>query len=518
MLFAGIDVSTQGCKLVVIDLDTADTVWVDTLSYDADLPAYGTRDGVIRGLPPGVSESDPRMWVEAIETVLGRLAASPVPQDEIRALALSGQQHGLVAVDASGGLSRPTAKLWNDFSTAGECEALTDAVGGLDAMIAEVGNSQRPGYTAGKILHMVRHEPDAWARTDTLFVVKDYLNFVLTGVRRLEPGDTSGMALWNPESGEWSGRVLDAIAPDLGSKLPPVGRSDASLGTVRPEIAERFGLSPSCVVAPGSGDNMCAAVGTGNVRPGLVTVSLGTSGTACTVLDEAFVDPLGEIAAYRDATGRHLSLLCVSNLANGYNELLRLHGISHGEFEAALGATPPGNDGRVLIPWYAGERTPDVPFGAPLYFGFELDGFGLAPLARAVLEGHVLNLEAGFERMPIRPTELRLTGGLTRSDAWCQAIADVFDAEAVPVEGEGAALGAALTAAWVWLGENGRARPIEDVVDPFVRLAETRRARPRPEHRDVYRRQRAVFRALSRRVRGLEGADPFAIRHGPSLS
>lgn len=518
-LFAGLDVSTQSCKLVVIDLDAAEVVHVDRVVYDRDLAHYGTKSGVIADAPPGVSESEPGMWVEAVEIVLGRLATSDIPQERVRALALSGQQHGLVAIDAEGVLARPTSKLWNDFSTAEECEILTEAVGGVDAMIAEVGNSQRPGYTAAKILHMLRHEPEAYARTHTFFVVKDYLNWVLTGgpstgVRAMEPGDASGTALWNPSTGAWSERVLAAIDPGLRAKLPEVGVSDRGIGKLSPGLAGVFGMSPDCLVAPGSGDNMCAAIGTGNVRPGLVTLSLGTSGTASTVRREPFVDPLGEIAAYRDATGGYLPLLCVSNLANGYDEFLRLHDLDHSDFTRLVDETRPGNGGRLLIPWYAGERTPDVPHGAPTYFGFELEDLGGAPLARAILEGHVLNLQAGFTRMPIdvAEVEIRLTGGLSQSEAWCQMIADVFGAEVVPVLGEGAALGAALSAAWVWSRETGSPEAIEDLVEPFVVLEEDRRKRPEPEHRQTYRWQRELFAAVSARMRGKEAPDPYELR------
>jgi len=520
-LFAGLDVSTQGCKLVVIDRGAAAVVHVDRVTYDEDLPSYGTRDGVIADAPEGVSESDPRMWVEAVEIVLGRLAEADLPRDRIRAIGVSGQQHGLVALDASGGLARPTSKLWNDYSTAEECEILTAAVGGLDEMIREVGNSQRPGYTAPKILHLKRHEPEAFARTATFLIVKDYVNWVLTGgpgggVRAMEPGDASGTALWNPVTGDWSARVIEAIDPGLASRLPPVGASDRPIGRLAGPLAARFGLSPDCLVAPGSGDNMCAAIGTGNVREGIVTVSLGTSGTACTVRREPFVDPLGEIASYRDATGRFLPLLCVSNLANGYNEILRLHGLSHEDFDALVERAPPGNEGRLILPWFAGERTPDVPRAAPLYVGFALDGLvDLAALCRALLEGHVLNLHAGFARMPVDPSgvgEIRLTGGLSRSAAWRQTIADVFDAAVVPVEGEGAALGAALSAAWVWSRRSGDPVAIEDVVEPFVRLDDDARTTPRDRHRDTYARLRAYFGAVSRRIRGLEAPDPFEAR------
>ena len=516
-LFAGLDVSTQGCKLVVIDPVASSVRHVDHIDYDRDLPHYGTRQGAVPGLGEGVSESDPRMWIEAVDRLLGRIPETDAAPSRIRCLSVSGQQHGLVALAADGTLARSRSKLWNDFSTAEECRVLTDAVGGIEAMIAEVGNSQRTGYTAPKILHMRRHEPEAYAKARTLFLVHNYVNWYLTGgpdggVRIMEPGDTSGMALWHPATGRWSEQVVAAIDPDLPAKLPPVAPSDRTIGTIAPGLAARFGLPPDCRIDAGSGDNMYGAVGTGNIEPGIVTVSLGTSGTAYTCTSEPFIDPLGEIAAFCDSTGRQLPLLCVSNMANGYNAVLEQFGLSHTEFDEIVGRTPAGNRGRVLVPWYVGERTPDLPFAAPVYFGFDLSDFGPETLCRAVLEGHVLNIYEGFTRIPVVPREIRLTGGLSKSPSWCQTVADIFEVEAVPVEGEGAALGAAIHAAWVWYREAGTEQPLGEVAAPFILLDEARRSSPNPGRVSSFRILKRLSRALSRRVRGLDGEDPFEVR------
>jgi xylulokinase len=417
-----------------------------------------------------------------------------------------------VALTEDDELARPRSKLWNDFSTEDECRLLTEAVGGAESMIREVGNTQRTGYTAAKIYHMVRHEPDVYQKTTTLFLVHNYINWYLTGgVKVMEPGDTSGTALWNPQTGQWSQEVLQAIDAHLQGKLPPVRPSDRSIGLVSPELAARFGLSSQCTVDAGSGDNMYGAVGTGNVRPGIVTISLGTSGTAYTQMKRAFIDPQGEIAAFRDSTGCHLPLLCVSNLANGYNALLDQYKLDHADFNRLIRKIPAGNRGRVLLPWYSGERTPDLPLASPLYFGFALTDFRPEVLARAVLEGHILNLYEGFRRMPVQPQEIRLTGGLSQSEAWCQTIADVFATEAVPVEGEGAALGAALHAAWVWMREAGRELSLEEVTAPLVLKTEARRKRPQASARPAYERLKRLFHALAQRAQGKPGEDPFAL-------
>lgn len=516
-LFAGLDVSTQSCKLVVIDPAVGAVVHVDQVDYDQDLPHFGTVGGVVAGLGEGVSESDPRMWIEAVELLLGRLSDADVPRERIRCISVSGQQHGLVALADDGSLARPRSKLWNDFSTSEECRLLTEAVGGIEAMIAEVGNSQRTGYTAPKILHMRRHEPESYARASTFFLVHNYINWELSGgpeggVAVMEPGDTSGMALWHPGTRRWSRKVMDAIDPELPRKLPPIQPSDRTIGTLAPSLAARFGLPEDCRIDAGSGDNMYGAVGTGNFEPGMVTVSLGTSGTAYTFLEEPFIDPTGEIAAFSDSTGNHLPLLCVSNMANGYDALREQFDLTHDDFDALVGETSPGNGGRLLIPWYVGERTPELPHAAPLYFGFGLSDFGPKYLSRAVLEGHVLNLYDGFARMPVTPREIRLTGGLSGSPSWSQTIADIFQAETVPVSGEGAALGAAIHAAWVWQKEGDGERPLKEVAAPFIVLDEERRTRPDPAARPAVEILRRLHRTLSRRTRGEEGEDPFLLR------
>ena len=328
----------------------------------------------------------------------------------------------------------------------------------------------------------------------------------------MEPGDTSGMALWNPVARDWSQAVVEAIDPTLRSKLPRVEPSDRTIGTVASHIAESFGLSPGCAIDAGCGDNMYGAVGTGNFAPGVVTISLGTSGTAYTFMEQPYMDPTGEIACFCDSTGNYLPLLCVSNMGNGYDAVLEAFGMTHAEFDAVVEKTSPGNDGRVLVPWYVGERTPDLPRAAPIYFGFGVDDFGKDRLSRAVLEGHVLNLYSGFSRLPVEPEVVHLTGGLSRSPSWCQLIADVFEVDTVAIQGEGAALGAAIHAAWVWLREHDAAVSLAEVADPFVILDEATRKRPIAENVAVYRVQKRLFRALADRARGLESEDPFELR------
>ncbi|MHA1718532.1 MAG: xylulokinase [Promethearchaeota archaeon] len=509
-LFAGLDVSTQSCKLIVIDLERNKIVFNSSVNYDKDLPQYETVNGTRKNAGFGVSESDPNMWIDAINILFGNLSKESNLIHEIKAISVSGQQHGLVTIQSDGSLSRPYSKLWNDFSTLEECELLTNKAGGKENMIKLIGNTQRTGYTAAKILHLLRHEPENYRKTKTIFLVHNYINWILTGgknegIALMEPGDASGSGLWDPVSKSWSKQIIDSISSDLLEKLPEVKDSRIPLGKIGKEFVDKFGFSEECLVASGSGDNMMGAIGTGNYHEGIVTVSLGTSGTAYTCMDNPFVDLDGEIACFCDATGKYLPLLCISNMANGYEAILRKYNINHDSFNEIVDKTEPGNNGRILIPWYEGERTPDLPEAAPIYFGFDVKDFTKKILCRAVLEGHIMNLYEGFKKLPIKPKEIRLTGGISKSRVWRKTIANIFNCEVVPVLGEGAALGAAIHAAWTYFPK----KSIGEIADQFIQIDEKNRIEPSPKIVEKYSLFKRLYNAISRKIRGLTGENPF---------
>ncbi|MHA1611679.1 MAG: xylulokinase [Promethearchaeota archaeon] len=510
--YMGLDISTQSAKIVVIDSKIHKTIYQNIVNYDKDLPQYGTRNGVRQGqeISLGVSESNPQMWLDAIHKLFHELSLRDGIIKNIKALSISGQQHGLVSLTAKGDLANPYSKLWNDFSTLEECDLLTKAVGGTDEMIKAVGNTQRTGYTAPKILYMKRHQPELFEKTAHFLLVHNYINWYLTGGKNggrlvMEPGDVSGSALWNSKSRTWSDEVLEAISPDLKSKLPPVKDSRELIGKMRQDFCQKYGFSPDCAIASGSGDNMMGAIGTGNVEEGIVTISLGTSGTAYSYMKRAYIDPSGEIAAFCDATNNYLPLLCISNMANGYDDLLRHFSLSHSEFDQLISQTPIGNDGRILIPWYEGERTPDLPHAKPIYFGFKISDFNPIRLARAVLEGHIMNLYSGFQKLPIKPTEIRLTGGLAKSSSWQFAISNIFNTPTVYLEGEGAAFGAALHALW----SHDKTFEIQEITRNFISFDQSTRIQPDPDAVSQYKKVFEVYQSLARRMIVSQGASPF---------
>ncbi|MCP4760573.1 MAG: hypothetical protein GY870_02255 [archaeon] len=512
-LFTGLDVSTQSCKIITIDYNKKESVYLDSINYDNDLPKYNTINGTRKEEGFGVSESDPNMWIEAVHILFDRMKNKIGDSiKNIKSISVSGQQHGLVTITKDGELSRPYSKLWNDFSTGQECNILTAQIGSPEKMIDLIGNTQRTGYTAPKIYHMVRNEQENFKKTATIFLVHNYINWVLTGgkdngIAAMESGDVSGSALWNPVTKNWSDEVINAISPNLKEKLPPVKPNREMIGSIGKAFVERYGFSKDCQISSGSGDNMMGALGTGNFKEGIVTISLGTSGTAYTFMKEPYVDPDGEIASFCDATGNYLPLLCISNMANGYEANLEEYDISHNDFEELIGKTKPGNNGKILCPWYEGERTPDLPEAAPVYLGFGIKDFTKENLCRAVLEGHIMNLYEGFIKLPVNPSEIRLTGGISKSKVWRETIANVFDCEVIHVLGEGAALGSAIHASWSYYKE----KDIEEIAKPFIVIDEKTRIKPDPELVNLYKDFKNLYIAVSKRIRGMEGKNPFKL-------
>src|SRR5205814_1292349 len=242
-------------------------------------------------------EQDPDWWIKALGT-----AVRDAVRDErfaVAGIGVSGQQHGLVCLDES---DRPVraAKLWNDTTTARECEALTRRIGGEARVMELTGNLMLPGYTAPKIAWLAAHEPDAYARTVRMCLPHDYLNLWLTGRFVTEAGDASGTAYFDVRALRYSDAVLAAMDDrrDWTRTLPPVVASLSVVGRLRAEAADPLGLEAGTPVSAGGGDNMCAAIGCDILAEGPVAVSLGTSGTAFAYRSGPALDPLGEAAAF----------------------------------------------------------------------------------------------------------------------------------------------------------------------------------------------------------------------------
>lgn len=491
--FIGIDSGTQSTKAILLDGTSGEVVSSAGRSYE-----------LIEGLPAGHKEQNPAEWIKALrETIREALDQAGIDRKRVRGIGVSGQQHGFVALDENDRVIR-AAKLWCDTSTSPECEEIISKLGGLEKTIEAVGNGIPAGFTASKILWLKKHEPENYARLEWILLPHDYLNFWLTGRKTMECGDASGTALLDVRNRKWSQAAIGAIDHALTRMLPPLIESDAINGTLRRELAEEFGLTEQVIVSSGGGDNMMGAIGTGNVREGVLTVSLGTSGTIYACSTQPVIDPQGEVAAFCDSTGRWLPLVCTMNVTVATEMVRERFNLSHDELSNAVTSAPAGNDGLMLIPFFEGERTPNAPDGTGVYLGLRDRTFSIAHFARAAMEGTTLGLNYGLNRLRelgITPREIRATGGGSKSQVWRQILADVFSAEVVCVKNEeGAAFGAAVQALWAYRKPSGDPVSIEELCDQYIALDESTRAKPDAERVMLYQKMQGLHDKLVRDI------------------
>ncbi len=479
-LLIGIDSGTQSTKALVVDAKTGKVLGSGAQAYD-----------LIPNLPPGAKEQHPHTWRDATAGAIRQaLRGAKANAAEVKAIGVSGQQHGFVPLDKDGEVIRP-AKLWCDTSTAAECAQITETLGGLKKTLKALGNAVSPGFTAGKILWLKNHEPKNFARLASVLLPHDYLNFWLTGDKVMEYGDASGTALLDVRKRKWSGAVLEAIDADLASKLPRLISSDQPAGTLQASTAKQLGLQPDVLVSAGGGDNMMGAIGTGNTREGVVTASFGTSGTIYACSEKPVVDPEGEIAAFCDSTNRWLPLLCTMNVTVATEMMRQDFEYTHETFASKAASVPAGSHGLMLLPYLEGERTPNIPDGTGVMLGINQRTFSASHYCRAAMEGVTLGMNYGLRRLAelgMKPTQIRATGGGAKSKVWRQIMADIFNTEVVTLKvTEGAAYGAALQALWCWRQQQGEKVNISDITDEFVTLNKEETARPDKKNVEVYR-------------------------------
>ena len=433
----GIDLGTQNVKVVCYDFEARETVAVES----APLDLYQTEEGI--------AEQQAQWWIHALKQALQQVGKDV--RKSVVAIGVSGQQHGFVPIDKSGEVLAPV-KLWCDTSTEAECESIMNDFGGRDACLEEVGNLILPGYTASKVRWFRDKHPGKYAQMDCILLPHDYLNFYMTGERRMEAGDASGTGFLDVRTRDWSDKMLIAIDSEreLRECLPNVTIGNEPIGTLLPSIAADLGLPQNVPVSIGGGDNMMGAIGTGNVCPGVVSMSLGTSGTVYAYSDSPIVDKKGNIAAFCSSTGGWLPLLCTMNCTVSTELMRDLLNSEIASFEAQVASAPRGANGVITVPFFNGERTPNLPNARGCIFGLDSRNTRPENILRSAVEGATFALRFGIDELAelgIAANEIVVTGGGVNSAVWRQIISDVCDAPVTVLQqSEGAAFGAALQA------------------------------------------------------------------------
>nr|WP_244266992.1 MULTISPECIES: xylulokinase [Moorella] len=448
----GIDVGTSGCKSILVDEEGS----VIAKSV-AEYPLYTPY--------PGWAEQEPEDWWRATVATINRLLReSQVNPKGIVGIGLSGQMHGMVPLDAEYRVLR-RAILWNDQRTAPQCQEIVQAVGGEDNLLTYTNNAMLPGYTAGKILWLREHEPEVFDKTRIILNPKDYIRFRLTGQFATEVSDASGTGLFDVKNRRWSDKLL-AILQISTDLLPHCFESDQVTGWVTRQAAEETGLPAGLPVVGGGGDAVIQTTGMGVTKEGILGLIIGTAGIVAMGLESFKENPQGKLQIFCNNAPGTWHAMGVTLAAGGsyqwYTQTLcegeRIRAEDTGEdvyalLEGSIMSAPPGSKGLVFLPYLSGERCPYAdPAARGSFIGLTLL-HTKADMTRAVMEGVTYSLYHVFEQLRELDKDMKVTaaivsGGASRSAAWRQIIADVFQLPTRTVTGssEGGAYGAALVA------------------------------------------------------------------------
>ena len=457
--YIGIDTSTTATKALLMD-ERGQVLGVASKEYPYETPQ------------PLWSEQDPALWWRATtESIRQVLAKTGVDVKAVKGIGLTGQMHGLVLLDEIGDVLRP-AILWNDQRTGPQCDAIRARLG-REKLIRITGNDALTGFTAPKILWVQEHEPELWKRTRHILLPKDYVRYKVTGEFASDRAGGAGTILFELAKRDWSPEVLSALEIPV-EYLPKTYEGTDVTGTLSPSVATELGLPAGIPVFGGGGDQAAAAVGTGAVRAGVVSLSLGTSGVVFATTNEPFIEPDGRLHAFCHSVPGKWHLMGVMLSAAGS---LRWHrdtfapGTDYDTLLKPAADVSAGSDGLFFLPYLTGERTPHPdPLARGAFVGLTVR-HSFPHLTRAVLEGVSFGLRDSFELMKSvgleNISQVRVTGGGARSPLWRQILADVFGAEIVTVNvEEGAAYGAALLAGT----GSGAFRSVESACDETIQI------------------------------------------------
>ena len=428
-LIAGVDSSTQSVKVVIRDSKTGELV----------------RQG--RASHPDGTEVDPVYWLNGLNAAISDAGGI----EDISAISIAGQQHGMVALDSEGDVVR-NALLWNDVRSADAAESLNREAGGDVEIAKKVGSKLVASFTAAKLRWLADHEPENAAKTASVALPHDWLSWQLQGGKDFtklftDRSDASGTGYFDPSTSQYRQEMIElALGKNRQIQLPRIIAASEFGGVTQKGIP----------IAAGAGDNAAAALGL-QAQPGDVVVSLGTSGTAFAVSQTPTHDPSGSVAGFADATGRFLPLVCTLNAARILDSACQMLGKTHDEIAQLALSAEPGANGLTLLPYFEGERTPNRPNSTGVLSGMNINNSNPADIARAMIEGMLSGLADAVDSLValgVNVERILLIGGAAKNPAVPVIASALFGREVlVPPAGEYVANGAAKQAAWALLGQ-----------------------------------------------------------------
>jgi xylulokinase len=485
--FLGMDVSTTATKALLVD-ENGKVAGVASSSYDLETPK------------PLWAEQDPGLWWTAAQASIREvLKTTGVEASAVAAIGLTGQMHGLVLLDENGSVLRP-AILWNDQRAAEECDEIRGRLG-LAELVRITGNDAFPGFTAPKLLWVKKHEVDVYKKVCQVLLPKDYVRYRLSGEYATDKAGAGGTLMLDLESRDWSDDFLDAF--DIPRQwLPPTHEGTEVTSLLSATAAATTGLQAGTPIVGGGGDQAAQGVGVGAVVPGVVALTLGTSGVVFAASARPLVEKRGSLHAFPHAVPDTWHVMGVMLSAAGslrwYRDVVA-PGTPFDELVSEAASVAPGCDGLTFLPYLSGERTPHAdPQARGAFVGLTL-AHGRGHLTRSVLEGVAFGLRDNLKLMEevglTGVTEVRVSGGGAKSPLWRQILADVMGVDLVTVQAsEGAAVGAALLA-----GVGVGAWPSVDAAcQASVELGETTspNVATKEDYEPVYERFRSCYPAL----------------------
>lgn len=486
-LFLGLDSSTQSLSAILIDLDTRQIIYDHAINYDEALPHYKTENGVFEHEDPQIVHAPPLMWAEALDHLFAHMKSEGLDLHKIKAISGSGQQHGSVYLNAHGAkalanlnakqsliknlngiFSRPTSPIWMDSSTHVECEEIREALGGLQATAEATGSTTFERFTGPQIRKFYKTEPQAYEQTAHIMLVSSFMASILSGtIAPIDHGDGAGMNLMDIQTRQWHTQAQNATAPGLANRLPALSPSWKVIGPISSYFVEKYGFDSNTQTLVWSGDNPNSVVGLGLIQEGMVAISLGTSDTYFGTMQTCQTDPRGEGHVFVSPTGDYMTLICFKNGSLAREAIAEQFGLNWDGFSRAIQATPPGNEGKILLPYFEPEIVPNVL--TPGIHRFDLQENDAEGHCRAVVEAQMMSMRIHSSWMGVRPKAIYVTGGASINTDILQIMADVHNCSVHRFEvTNSAALGAALRAAHGYTYQSNPSITWQDIVAKFA--------------------------------------------------
>jgi len=511
--FLGLDCSTQSFSGILIDFQEKETIFSHSINFDVSLPKYGTQHGVYTSKNGKVVHSNPLMWVEALELLFAIFLQEDLPLNEIKLITGSGQQHGTVYLNKSfeptlknlykektlvsqikGIFSRETSPVWMDSSTTKECEEIRNQLGGLKSTIQITGSNTFERFSGPQIRKFYKENYDNYAQTSVIHLVSSFLSSLLLGKSApIDHSDGAGMNLMNIRTKEWDNGALDSTAPDLKKKLPPLTSPLSIIGKIAPFFVDRYGFSSEALLIPWSGDNPSSLIGVGLTRKGKAAISLGTSDTYFTYLKELFVDLNGEGHVFGAPTGDYMGLICYKNGSLAREKVKDRFNLNWTNFSNILAKTPPGNYGKIMLPYFFPEIVPHV--SKPKVYRFGFNDKDLEGNVRAVIEAQFLSMKIHSEWTQEPPEEIYATGGASTNLEILKIAANIFNTKVRQFEAtNSAALGAAFRSAKSYYNSQNQNFDWTELVEGFLKIEESIIIHPDKKYKLLYNDMLAIYK------------------------